>query len=35
MLTILSGMIAFGEYYFPERSTPEDMKEFRVLYDPL
>ncbi len=33
MLVILAGMIAAGEYYFPERSTPEDLVAFRNLYD--
>ena len=35
MLSILSAMIAAGEYYFPRRSTPEDMAAFRVIYDPI
>lgn len=33
MLVILAGMIAAGEYFFPERSTPEDLVAFRNLYD--
>ena len=33
MLVILAFMIAAGEYFFPERSTPEDLVAFRNLYD--
>ncbi len=33
MLVILGGMIAAGEYFFPERSKPEDLVAFRNLYD--
>jgi hypothetical protein len=33
MLVILVIMIAAGEYFFPERSTPQDMVAFRKLYD--
>ena len=35
MLAILSVMIAAGEYYFPRRSSPDEMKVFKNLYDPL
>ena len=33
MLVILGGMIAAGEHFFPNRSTPEDLVQFRKLYD--
>jgi hypothetical protein len=33
MLVILGVMIYAGEYFFPERSTPEDLVAFRNLYD--
>ena len=35
MLSILSAMIACGEYFFPRRSSPEELEQFKVIYDPL
>jgi hypothetical protein len=33
MLVILGGMIYAGEYFYPERSTPEDLEKFKFYYD--
>jgi len=35
MLAILGLMITLGEYFFPKRSSPEDLIAFKNLYDPL
>jgi hypothetical protein len=35
MLPIVSMMIYFGEHFFPERSKPEELQVFKVLYDPF